>query len=263
MSRIFELSSINLASLSQRIARLDHYYQARFRNRFAPTVKALSRYIPSGGHILDIGANHGKFSKHFAKLYGGSCTVWSFEPLPYNQSLLRQIVGGYKNVRIFDVALSDKAGTADFYVPLRPSKRISPGAGHLGDEAHKDHFGTATAHDVGRISVATDTLDNVAKRENLQRLDFIKIDVQGAERLVFTGGRETLARFKPAVYCEITPGLPLALGETAEGSVAALTDLGYRVFAFPEDAREPTLITGFTPDVRDYLFLHPQGPMPG
>ncbi|HZW06939.1 MAG TPA: FkbM family methyltransferase, partial [Phycisphaerales bacterium] len=137
MARILDLSSINLASLSQKLARLDHYYQARFRNRFAPTVRALSRFIPAGAHILDIGANHGKFAKHFARLHAGSCTVWCFEPLPYNYTLLQQIVGGFPNVRVHKVALSDKAGTAEFYVPLRPSRRISPGAGHLGDETHK------------------------------------------------------------------------------------------------------------------------------
>ncbi len=257
MPRIFDLSSVNLASLSQRIARIDHYYQARFRNRFGPTVAALARYIPAGGVVLDIGANHGKFAKHFAQLHGGSCKVWCFEPLPYNYTLLEVVVGGCPNVSVVHSALSNTVGTADFFVPVRPSKRISPGAGHLGDEAHKDAFGTATARDLGRITVKTDTLDAFAARENLDALDFIKIDVQGAERLVFCGGRSSLERWRPAVYCEITAGAPLVLGETAQGVVDELVALGYRPFAFPENAKAPTPVAGFTPAVRDYLFLHP------
>ena len=72
-SRFPALSNLNLRSVGQRVARLDHYYQARFRNRFGPTVKQLARYIPPDAVVFDVGANHGKFAKNFAALHGGSC----------------------------------------------------------------------------------------------------------------------------------------------------------------------------------------------
>jgi FkbM family methyltransferase len=260
MPRIIDLSSLNLGSLSQSFARLDHFYQARFRNRFGPTVRALAPFIPRAGTIFDIGANHGKFAKNFAKLHDRSCTVWCFEPLPYNYTLLESIVRPYTNVRVFKLALSDRAGTADLFVPVKPSRRILPGSAHLGDQANQERFGTSTAPDVARITIPTDTLDALAAREHLAALDFIKIDVEGAEALVFRGGLSTLSRFRPAIYCELQPGRPECLGMTVHDVVKELADLGYRPHTFPERAARPTPCQGFVPGVRDYLFLHPTRP---
>ncbi len=257
MPTITDLSSLNLHSLSQSFARLDHYYQARFRNRFGPVVLALTPFIPPNATILDIGANHGKFAKNFAALHNRSCTVWCFEPLPYNYTLLESIVRPYKNVRVFRLALSDRAGTADLFVPVKPSKRILPGSAHLGDTSHIAGFGTSTAPNVARITIPTDTLDALAAREHLACLDFIKIDVEGAEALVFRGGRATLARFRPPIYCELQPGRPEVLGMTVHDVVKELTTLGYQPHTFPEHATKPTPCTGFTEGTRDYLFLHP------
>ncbi len=257
MPRILPPASLNLRSLSQSIARLDHFYQARFRNRFGPVVRALSAYITPGAAILDIGANHGKFAKNFAALHNHSCNVWCFEPLEYNYTLLETIVRPYKNVRVFRLALSDRAGTADLFLPVKPSRRILPGSAHLGAESNLAHFGTSTAQDLARITIPTDTLDAIAARENLGALDFIKIDVEGAEGLVFRGGRATLIRCKPPIYTELQPGRPECLGMTVHDIVKELTDLGYRPHAFDEDQTEPTPVSGYTEGVRDYLFLHP------
>jgi FkbM family methyltransferase len=257
MPRILPASTLNLRSLSQSIARLDHFYQAKFRNRFGPVVRALSKYIPPGGTILDIGANHGKFAKNFAAVHDHSCTVWCFEPLEYNYTLLETIVRPHKNVRVFRLALSDRGGTADLFLPVKASHRILPGSAHLGNDANAAHFGTSTAPDVARITIPTDTLDAVTARETLGALDFIKIDVEGAEGLVFRGGRETLAKFRPPIYTELQPGRPECLGMTVHDVVKELTDLGYRPHAFDEDQTEPTPVAGYTEGVRDYLFLHP------
>lgn len=258
MPRILPASSLNLHSLSQSIARLDHFYQAKFRNRFGPVVRALTPYIPRGGTILDIGANHGKFAKNFAALHDRSCKVWCFEPLEYNYTLLQTIVRPFSNVRIFKLALSDRTGTADLFLPVKTtSRRILPGSAHLGVESNANHFGTSTAPDVARITIPTDTLDAVAARENLSALDFIKIDVEGAEGLVFRGGRATLSRFKPPIYTELQPGRPECLGMTVHDVVKELTNLGYQPHAFDEDQTQPTPVPGYTEGVRDYLFLHP------
>nr|MCU0688369.1 FkbM family methyltransferase [Phycisphaerales bacterium] len=116
-----------------------------------------------------------------------------------------------------------------------------------------------TAPDVARVSIPTDTLDAIIARETPQpaSVDFIKVDVEGAEGLVFRGGRETLNRFKPNIYCEITPGHPENVGMTAQGVMSELLALGYTVWAFPETYAEPKRVDGLTTGVRDYLFRHP------
>jgi FkbM family methyltransferase len=256
-SRFPSLSSLNLRSFSQLVARLDHYVQARFRNRFGREARQLARFIPEGGVAFDVGANHGKYSKNFARARNGSCRVYCFEPLEYNYTLLEMVVRPYPNVKVLRLALSDSAGEAELYVPVRPSKRISPGSAHLGDEACEVDFGTATAHDVYRETVVTDTIDRVMEREGIDRLDFMKIDVQGAEALVLRGGRKALEAHKPAIFCELSPGWPECLGLTVEDTARLLDELGYRPHLLDERTGR---IEGCTVDRqvrRDYLFLHP------
>lgn len=248
------IASLNLNSLSQRVARLDHFYQARFRNRFGPLVDALSRWIPAGATILDVGANHGKMSRPLAKLPGA--TVHAFEPVPYNFSLLQRVTKGLPNVTRHHFALSDSKGQVSIYIPVRPSKRISPGAAHMGDTAHAETFGTSTARTVAELVIDTDTLDATADRLNLTKLDFIKIDVEGAESLVIAGGHATIAKHKPAVYCEISDRCQ-NLGKTPEDIIKPLQAMGYKLFAFNERAHTAHARDAHDPSERDYLFLHP------
>ncbi len=252
------LSKLNLRSLNQTIARLDHFYQAKIRNRFGRTVKILSRFIPDNGVVFDVGANHGKFTKNFAKLRGGRCRVYGFEPLEYNYTLLETIVRPYANVTVLRVALSDSVGEAQLYVPVKKSKRISHGSAHLGDEARSTvEFGAGAARDVYRQTIVTDTIDNVMSRESIERLDFMKIDVQGGEFLVLQGGLETLKTHKPGIYCELCPGCPQYFGRTVEDTIDLLSRLGYRMHVLDEAAGRIKESPEVSPGVIDYLFLHP------
>jgi FkbM family methyltransferase len=239
------------------MARLGHYYQARFRNRFGQLVQALSAYIPDGAVILDIGANHGKMTRPLARLHRGRVSVHAFEPLPYNHTLLGLVVRGLPNVSIHRTALSDRPGQISLYVPLRPSNRISPGSAHMGDRAHEHTFGTSTARRVTEVTIPTDTLDAFAGRASLNRVDFMKIDVEGAESLVLAGGSATLRTHRPAIFCEIADRCA-SLGKTPADTIGPLLDLGYRLYGFNERAARPTPMSAHDPRERDYLFLHPQ-----
>ncbi|MGP1273394.1 MAG: FkbM family methyltransferase [Phycisphaerales bacterium] len=254
VTNIEPIDAVNLKSLSQRVARLDHFYQARFRNRFGPLVRALSRWIPADATILDIGANHGKMTRPLAKLPG--VTVHAFEPVPYNHSLLTAVTRGLRNVTVHRFALSDAAGRVSIYIPVRPSRRISPGAAHMGDTAHAESFGTSTAPTVAELLIETDTLDAVAHRERLGRVDFMKIDVEGAESLVVAGGRETIARHTPAIYSEISDRCG-NLGRSPSDMIEPLLGMGYRLFAFNERTHTARALDAHDPAERDYLFLHP------
>ncbi|MEM1071417.1 MAG: FkbM family methyltransferase [Planctomycetota bacterium] len=247
-------SSLNLRSLSQRIARLDHYYQARFRNRFGPLVDALSRWIPQNAVVLDIGANHGKMTRPLSRLPG--VAVHAFEPVDYNFTLLHRVTRGLPNVTRHRFALSDSNGQVSIYIPVRPSQRISPGAAHMGDTAHADTFGTSTAHAVAELIINTDTLDAVVEREKLSSVDFMKIDVEGAESLVIAGGQRTIAAHKPAIYCEISDRCG-NLGKTPADTIGPLQAMGYRLFAFNEKHHTARELDAHDPAERDYLFLHP------
>jgi hypothetical protein len=87
-------------------------------------------------------------------------------------------------VRAVQVALSDQTGEANLYV----NAAWKDGLNSLEDPSHSD------AEVVGREAVQTITLDDFVAREHIARVDVMKIDVEGAELLVFRGGRKLLER---------------------------------------------------------------------
>src|SRR5262245_56920610 len=131
--------------------------------------------IRPGMHILDVGSNVGFHSLEFARWTGPSGTVDAFEPAPENYMVLKRNVeaSGLDNVRTFDIAISDHAGETTMY--------LSP--------AHRgDHRIVGSAKMRSSIHVRTTTLDERYASPG-QRVDFVKIDVQGAEYLVLAGMR--------------------------------------------------------------------------
>ena len=70
------------------------------------------------------------------------------------------------------------------------------------------------------------------KDEKLSRLDFIKIDVEGAEHKVLSGGRELISRFKPVIMLELLDSALNKQGSSAKEVVSLLNDMGYLIYDF-------------------------------
>src|SRR5262249_58723460 len=112
-------------------------------------------------------------------------------------------------------ARGEADGAADFAVPLVTSARSDTGTARIGP--------AMTGHETLRVALRR--LDSLVDERGLERIDLIKIDVEGHERRVLDGGASTLARFRPALVIET--------GHEAEGDRAAIHDrlggLGYRM----------------------------------
>lgn len=129
--------------------------------------------IAAGDVVLDIGANIGYYTLIFAKCVGPQGRVVAFEPEPGNFSLLQENVAanGYRNVSLFRLAVSDRAGRARLYLDGE----------NAGDSRMYD------SHD-GRPSVDVETVrldDHLGS--SLGRIDLIKMDIQGAEPAALRG----------------------------------------------------------------------------
>lgn len=128
----------------------------------------VKKEIKRGDVILDLGANIGYYTLIFAKLVGESGKVFAFEPDPDNFALLKKNVenNGYQNVVLINKAISDKTGKLKLYINKEDNK---------GD--HRIH----DWHD-GRESIEIESikLDDYFKNYN-GKIDFIKMDIQGAE----------------------------------------------------------------------------------
>ena len=240
--------------IGQRIARFEQYCNARFRNKFAPVIKKLSPFIPPNAVIFDVGANHGRFAKALAKIHNGSCRVFAFEPLEYNYTLAKSVLSGHKNVKLFPVALSNKAGEERLYVPIgKSSKRINHVTPHMGKSGCENYFESNDRKQVYWTTIQTKTLDAIVSGENLTQLDFIKIDVEGAENLVFAGGVKAIQKFRPIIYCEVSGHHTKKFGMSQLDSIQILLDLGYCPHVIAENSVQKTQIGHDSHG--DFLFL--------
>ena len=139
----------------------------------------IARRVRPGATVLDIGANIGYFSLLLARCVGPAGHVYAFEPEPRNYKLLVRNAGenGYGNVTCVQAAAAAENGSTTLYLANDNAvdHRVSPG---------EDERETLKV----RALRVDDYLSNVAQ------LDFIKIDVQGAELGVVQGMSGLLER---------------------------------------------------------------------
>lgn len=179
----------------------------------------LDRWWKPGITVLDIGSNFGYYGLLAAEKAGSSGRVIAFEPYPPNRVQLQRNLelNQMDWVEVEDRALSDATGTVSFIIP--PDSCLGVGRIAANDGIRGQ-----------RVEVETLPLDAFATAANLEALDFVKLDVEGAEARVVRGGWETLKRFQPAMLVEINPEGLKEFGSTPEELVGMLQELGYGLF---------------------------------
>jgi FkbM family methyltransferase len=151
-------------------------------------MRLLHRLAKPGFNVFDIGANIGLYSVMLGKLVGPQGKIWSFEPFAPIASYLKENVklNELENVSIFETAISDNVGTADFHVfPEGSDVYNSLGASIRNVEK---------LNAVRKIEISTTTLDNFAAAQGIQQIDLIKLDVEGAEQRVISGAEQLISR---------------------------------------------------------------------
>ncbi|TCH99798.1 FkbM family methyltransferase [Roseococcus sp. SYP-B2431] len=180
------------------------------------TVRAVRQILRPGDVVVDIGANIGYFSIRFSQLVGPGGSVFSFEPVPTTRArLLRNIAeNGCGNVTVCPVALMDRAASVTIF------ETESHGVAGLRELSEN-----TTAHPVEGVR-----LDDYLSPPKPVRL--IKIDVEGAERLVLQGGEGLIARDRPHIVLEKDAPALKAFGYGfSEVAAQILRHGGYRMSA--------------------------------
>lgn len=223
-----------------------HLFKAIFKQHHRELRPLLAPLISHDAVVLDVGAHAGQYAKLFARLARNG-RVYALEPQSYARRILRAAIrfNRIKNVEILPLALGAAPGTATLTIPVKASGSYGFGLAHLGPHTRAGSAETET--------IAVTTLDALATKLGLARLDFIKADIEGWEQAMLEGGRATLARFRPALLIEVNAEHLTRAG----GSVAALwrllTGLGYRAYA-----GEPGGAALDRPREGDILFLPPK-----
>jgi len=196
------------------------------KGHFEDDIPLLAQFVKPSDVCWDIGANTGTYTLHLSRL---ASTVLAFEPVPHNFDILQDVVkrAGLANVVARRIALSDTVGRAAMRVPT---------------EGFYGGFYLARFDEIGDVDVETTTIDALIA-EGAPEPDFIKSDVEGAERLVLAGARSLIAR-RP----------PIWLLETFEdGIVELVRSFGYSAYSRDQDNRLVEVTTRVRE--RNYWFL--------
>ncbi len=187
--------------------------------------RVLTAIAPEGGNVVEIGANIGAHTVPLARRVGETGVVHAFEPQPivFQNLCANLALNGLANVRAYNAGCAAEASTLIF-PDIDYEQEGNFGALRLAQVA---------GHDRGQ-EVAIRTLDSYG----LDRIDLLKIDVEGMEQAVIAGARQTIERARPVIYMEFDRS-----GEP-ERLMRMLSDLGYRLWRHRPPLFNPENWTG-------------------
>jgi FkbM family methyltransferase len=191
----------------------------------------LNRILRPGMVFLDVGANQGEFAVYAAKRVPRG-TVVAFEPNPASNQQLRENVAlnGFANVVISDVGLLDRAAVMQLYTSDERTHHHHTGPGlAMPNEGVTTLYQSEFRASRGDL-VRTAVLDQLYPGLGLDRLDVLKIDVEGAELPVLRGARETISRYSPIIILELNEETFNAAGYTTRDVLSFLMELGYEFY---------------------------------
>ncbi|QNF32006.1 FkbM family methyltransferase [Adhaeribacter swui] len=175
----------------------------------------MKKIIRPGFYCLDIGANLGYYSTFLSKQAGPQGKVLAVEPVPMFQKIWRDNVkaSGVANLELLPYALGGENTRIQMGTPERDGL-LHHGMTKVTSSADEKY---ARLYEV-EMKVPDELF------RNLNRLDFVKCDVEGFEYQVFSHLQETLQKFKPLIQTELNGT------ENREGVIALLQNLGYQPY---------------------------------
>jgi FkbM family methyltransferase len=172
-------------------------------------VQVMTRALSKNSNCVDVGGYRGEVLREMLRLAPGG-RHFVFEPVPEN---FRYLAARFKTAQVLNIALADTTGETTFQqVVGRPA---------LSGLRKVDYYPYSN-QEVKEIRMKVDRLDNIVPAGT--RIDFIKIDVEGAEMGVLRGSQETIKRCKPIVVFEHGARRAKAYGTTPEQIYELLTE---------------------------------------
>jgi FkbM family methyltransferase len=178
----------------------------------------------AGGTVIDVGANVGWYTVIGSKLVGKNGRVIAFEPEPENFAILKQnvIANGCDNVILEQKALSNVAGDITLYL----------------DEANKGKHSTVFDSKGKVIKVEALRLDDYLENR-FKKVDFVKIDVEGAEPMVLEGMQRAI-QSNPGIrlVVEFAPERVIATGRQPKQYLEGFINQGFLIYMIDEARRQ-------------------------
>ena len=188
--------------------------------------KIMEEKIEMGNIVVDVGANIGLHTLNMARIVGNTGQVFAFEPDPSNFEILKKNVkiNNYKNIILEQKAVGDKHGRTTLYQSDHPGKhRIFP----------------QTEQAKSQVQVELTNLDNYFDSDMTDKINFIKIDVEGLEFSVLKGMKNILKNSKKIkILFEFMPENTMEVGFTPIELLNYLTSNDFKLYCMDNKTKK-------------------------
>lgn len=231
---------------------LKEYLQAHlycFGSYELPTVRFIRSFLRANDVVIDVGAQMGYLTLVAATSANKETLVISFEPESNNADRLREnlALNNLSNVTIEQCALSDVDGSLKLYL----SKDINAGT----------HSTVYVEQNVSTsfIEIPAKQLDTILTSGVIpnDRVDLMKIDVEGAEINVLRGSMTTLGTCKPVIVIELSDALQNARGGSAKDIIEFFASLNFEPYTICDDGSLRASIGSTYSGTENVVFAHP------
>ena len=184
----------------------------------------LPQLVEQGATAIDIGANLGYYTRPLSEIVGNEGHIYAVEPVPVIFDVLKRNVAGCKNVTLLNYALGSEERTIEM------ANDSVAAAGYFGTGRNFVSDGELSGE---AIKFSAEMRRGSELFADLERVDFIKCDIEGYERVVIPEMRAIIERHHPTVLIETD-------GDTRQEIIEMFEQMGYSAYML-ENGREVAL----------------------
>ena len=187
----------------------------------SPEHDLIRRHLRPGALFVDVGANYGVYSLFAASLRLDGAQVLAIEPQPTQAEAIRRSAmrNRLTNIEVVEALAGESEGEATLFVPESGS----------GSASQSERY-AARGSRVTMLRRPRLRIDDLLANRRTQRLDLLKVDVEGYETDVILGARQAITRFRPLISFEVNLLALSCRGDAPEGAASVLREMGYRRF---------------------------------
>jgi FkbM family methyltransferase len=246
---------------------LGHAFRAWRRNlrwaKHEPETPYLADLLSGAPVCLHIGASDGRHSYVMTQV-APKASIHAFEPSAFAFEVLKTCMkwhGIADRVVPVHAAVSDHRGEMYLVTPRKMSGRMGRAYAFVSETAATGEGPVRPdLQDQGAEVQSTPvvTIDDYCAQHGLNKVDFIRMDIEGAEQKALAGAVQVLDRDRPHVLLEIHPlMLEGRFGGSADAVVELFRSRGYRMFAVDGDRLEERTAVATDVPWKDYFVVHP------
>lgn len=201
----------------------------------------LIKYLKRDDIFVDVGTFvDGWHSILASKIVGDKGRVISFEPMPQHFDRFSENIrlNNCSNITAECLALSDTDGTATFH-------ELGSNSSLLPDDRMKTTLS---------VTVKTQTLDSYVKAHGIKKMDFLKIDVEGAEPFVIKGANDTIKSKVNYLLVEVIEQFLVKAGSSRNELIKTIEDYGFKSYIITRSGLKPWK-TGMASETLNMFFI--------